>query len=60
VLILQHPDSFEWENPWKPKNAATAYGFHLLAFLKLGLAHTEDVARRQGGLEVADGGLGAQ
>jgi hypothetical protein len=39
VLILQHPDSFEWENPWKHKNAAIADGFGLLVFLNMDLAH---------------------
>jgi hypothetical protein len=39
VFNLQHPNSFEWENPPKLKNAATADGFCLLVFLKMRLVH---------------------
>src|ERR1700731_2147756 len=45
VLILQHPDSFERENPQKHKNAAIADGFSLLVFPKMALVHRRGASR---------------
>jgi hypothetical protein len=48
VLKLQHKNSFEWENPQTPKNAAVADGFALPAFRKVLLDATLGRSKRYG------------
>jgi hypothetical protein len=49
VLILQHANFFERENPCKHKNAAIADGFCLLVFLKMALAVMRSTSRDDNG-----------
>jgi hypothetical protein len=60
VLILQHANFFERENPWKHKNAAIADGFCLLVFLKMALAVMRSTSRDDNGDLKSQMGLAAQ
>jgi hypothetical protein len=60
VLILQHANFFERENPWKHKNAAIADGFCLLVFLKMALVLMRSTSRDDNGDLKSQMGLAAQ